>query len=620
MNNEVEKIEPDPNVTRLVEEQFIHLGDWYWVKDPHYREDDHREYIVRVGDSEEVIPSTQEQEPPEKSDKWLLMCVDHVGSNFVKFRAESHGGGSALQNIHMDVLDQETKHEPNWKEYVQGRIDASQKGIRDRIQLIGDHAAALHLTPGKTLGDGAEETTLPSTMVADPTKYKNQLIVAKDETFPELTGEVEELSKDLATQTRNMFLPDIVKMGALKKVIGEVEQKIFTVELYVGLEEDVAQIKKGKPAPADEPIHIRQLLLYMDEETLIDYDKAGADAGSLKKFDAWIAKPENLNRIIPETRGIVAMRIRRNEKDYGDAASLAEAWSMANWAKEDKKTYLLIRNGNQVFRIFTALDFTPRLVPMKNELSGEFHKYRESYDFDKRKNVVREDRAITPDDIEYDEFLLHHISKVRQYNRIILILQGLIDRTTIFQPMPRISLGDPEEAHKWMTIVRDEETLPARRLIWETYRDQLNKSLKKGKVVCVNAQRMTNKWHDEYWWDDRPKWHNPKLYKIESVKRDRSAVQISWPHRYGWNYEDPYTGSYDKANELSGKMSHCWVPMEYIINVTDYMAGDYKMFLCNRAARGHYLKWAPFLLTAEDYQQGRAEISAELNTQQQTNY
>lgn len=611
MNNEIEHISPDPEVTRLAKEEFIHLGDWYWVKDPHYREDDHRQYIVRVADSTEVIPSTQGQEPPEKEDKWLLMCVAHVGSNFVRFRAELYGKGSTSQEVHMDELDQVTKHEPNWRDYIQNRIKESQEAMKATMQLIADHAEALYLTPGKAPESGEVRSSLPSTMVADPSKYKKQLVVAKDETFPQLTEQVSALSDDLATQTRNMYLPDVVKMQKLKSVIHTVEDKIFTVELYVGMEEDIAQIKEGEPAPADEPIHIRQMLLYMDEETLIDYDKAGADFSSLKKFDAWIAKAKNLNRIIPETRGIVAMRVRRNKKDYGDAASLAEAWTMAGWADQDKKTYLVVRNGEQVYRIFTALDFCPRLVPMRNELSQQFRKVHTAYNSDTRKQEVKEDRIITPDDIEYDRYVLDHMSTVLQYNRIILILQGLIDRTKIFQSMPRINLASPSDGRKWMKIIRDEESLPSRRLIWETYRDQLNKTIKKGKVICLHAQRMTDKWRSEFWWDTRPAWLNPQLFEVEAVKRDRSEVQVGWPHVYSYGYYDPDTGCY-KGGQPSGKRSHCWIPMEHVFNVTDYMPGDYKMFLCNRAARGKYLKWAPFLLSAENYKNGKEELATEM--------
>ena len=117
------------------------------------------------------------------------------------------------------------------------------------------------------------------------------------------------------------------------------------MELYVGLKESVKHIKEGKPAPADTPITIRQLLLYMDEETLFDYKSGGMDFKSLDHFDKWVVKAKNLNRILPEQRGVVAMQIRRGEKDYGEANSLLEAWNQYLDNAANKWTYLLIRNS-----------------------------------------------------------------------------------------------------------------------------------------------------------------------------------------------------------------------------------------------------------------------------------
>jgi len=50
---------------------------------------------------------------------------------------------------------------------------------------------------------------------------------------------------------------------------------------------------------------------------------------------------------------------------------------------------------------------------------------------------------------------------------------------------------------------------------------------------------------------------------------------------------------------------HEWIPTKFVFNVSDYVPNDYRMFLCDRALQGQYLRWAPFLLGAEDWIQDR---------------
>ena len=43
------------------------------------------------------------------------------------------------------------------------------------------------------------------------------------------------------------------------------------------------------------------------------------------------------------------------------------------------------------------------------------------------------------------------------------------------------------------------------------------------------------------------------------------------------------------------------VPFEKLLNVSAYQKGDYKRFFEDPRTRQEYLKWAPYLLAAEDY-------------------
>jgi len=598
----------DPEVTRLDNEEEIRIGDWWWVKfDDDYDFDDRDWYQHLILNDEGEC----------------LLCVEHIGSNFVEVRSESDGGSYGWK-VHLDEWYQSCRKEPNWRAYVEDRIQLDQAKIQETMKQISSRAESLHLTGRQALPPSEEEeqSLLPSTYVTSPDKYKADLIVARDEQFPQLEEDVKKYSTDLAVQTRNSYLPDKMRMKKLKEVVKGVEDKIFTVELYVGMNEDITQIKKGEPAPADTPITIRQLVLFMDEETLFEYKSGGMDITDLKRFDEWVVKKKNLSRILPEARGVVAMQVRRERKDYGESESIAAAISHIQLNEANMSTYLLIRNGDNVYRIATGLDFKPRLVPLKTELNEEYRKEERWWDHD-LKDYKKESELITPDHLDYDEHVLKRLAKIKQYNRIILILQGLIDRTNIFQPMPRANLSDPNQISKWCNLVRDEEALPAPPLDWKEYQERMNSTLKKGKVVMVGAT-YRRKWHSTgnrgsgYWgecfWDESPAYGlftSYTIYKVASVKRDRSAVEITFPERYSDNsYEDDGwrgQGRY-RGGELSGRTSHLWVPMKYILNVSDYTLGDYMMFLCNHAAKGKYNKWARYVITAEEFARGNLKV------------
>jgi len=113
---------------------------------------------------------------------------------------------------------------------------------------------------------------------------------------------------------------------------------------------------------------------------------------------------------------------------------------------------------------------------------------------------------------------------------------------------------------------------------------------------------------------DRPRrsWYGnelPAVCRVDSIKRDRSAVQVSWPKgevrgRYVDIPGDPY---HQKWSSDTDRMCHEWIPMAFVMNISDYMADDYKMFLCDRTLQGEYLEWAGALLTAEDWARERAK-------------
>ena len=99
----------------------------------------------------------------------------------------------------------------------------------------------------------------------------------------------------------------------------------------------------------------------------------------------------------------------------------------------------------------------------------------------------------------------------------------------------------------------------------------------------------------------------PKILRVDAIKKDGSEVKVSWPAGkcLGKWVDNPNKPGYMMWNLKTERLLHEWVPTHYCLNVTDYVLGDYKMFLCDRSLQGQYLKWARYLLRAEDWQRNR---------------
>jgi hypothetical protein len=83
----------------------------------------------------------------------------------------------------------------------------------------------------------------------------------------------------------------------------------------------------------------------------------------LAAFDAWLIEPVNLQRLLPFPRCVVAFRVRREMKEHD--MSLAEfiQFTLNGEGDLDKLTFLYLRNGEQVWRLKTAIEFGAQLFP-----------------------------------------------------------------------------------------------------------------------------------------------------------------------------------------------------------------------------------------------------------------
>jgi|GEM_PF-2186635 len=299
------------------------------------------------------------------------------------------------------------------------------------------------------------------------------------------------------------------------KQIEKISKVIYTIELYLGIHEDIVQVLEGENASVDTPIHIRQQILYMDEE-VGNYGQKEIDYANIEFFDEWVV--ENYKKIVPEERCIVALVPRRYTRVTNDP--IADTIDR----EANKETYLLIRNGTNLYRVYTSVKMLPRLIPLQKDMS-DMVKQMEDAEWDYERKNLKE---------KLEDNLFH-------YRRNIIILQGLIERTEIFLPLPfeGLNLLNPDTYGDYVVFIRDDEMLlPTGRKPYNQWHKDLNKDIKRGSRVYMSGRYQYQSYsYQRRDYTDRfllnlvhdtstPPLPGPGVYTVEEVKEiHREAIR-----------------------------------------------------------------------------------------------
>lgn len=248
------------------------------------------------------------------------------------------------------------------------------------------------------------------------------------------------------------------------KQVKKIMRVITTIELYLGIEEELHQIQEGVKADVSEPLCFRQMVLFIDEEVGA-WEDGGLDFKNVKEFDQWLTTGDNIDIVLPEQKGVVVLRPRRYDKDYGDPYRNAY-WNEANHAH----TYILIRNGDCLYRIFTEkLTIQDRLFPRRNEMA-KLAEQIEKATWDTEKEKIED--------------------SLYQYKNRAMLLQGLVDRTDVFNPMPvdRLNLFKLHEQENLVRFIYDDEAaLPSGRLSFHDWRKEMDEKIQHGSRVLITG-------------------------------------------------------------------------------------------------------------------------------------
>lgn len=589
----------------------------------------------------------------DPKEMWLG-CATRIGSNYVRLEGPSinHGGSRHVIRVHFDGFWEVCREDPNWKEEIQSTIDSLRAETLEILYEVRRLTSDLAIGPQRTLTTEGETKALAMLQIGiSPAQYKKDLILAKTKTLPKLFEELRDKHDVMASWMKAALYPLEAEKDELEEVIGVIDSRIFNVELYAGLIEEVVQVRKGRPAKLDAPLHLMQRRAYMDEECLSNYESGGMTFKDLKAFDAWLSKKENLERILPFERCLISMQVRRKSKDEDESVqSISDFISFVRMSEVDKLTFLYIRNGQQLHRLNTEIDFGPQLFPdidrkladnqklwaktfaggsidgimsddersQRLEELADLEKKTKKQDMYKIQHKRREMEGwfvYSPESVYYDDVKAHLETAVTKHNRIVLLLQGLLDRSMVCHPHPPWQLWTREGFASAVVLVHDDSRalLPVDKPDFEAYRARLNKTLKRGSI-CVGQDEAfvareterENARRDRDWRRPRDGWR-PKRYRPDDNNGPGMVAivvaRVGKACRFEWRREARTRSRWNQHIERF-VLDTMTVKDGELLNIDEYQIGDYKVFLADPRTRADYMKWAPLLLVAEEVKTG----------------
>lgn len=407
------------------------LGDWYWVDQRWGIGWDaaiskaHLKDLAKDGRLKKVKAKAEAEEEETESDDddaksfsaSVLMVVTQLGSNYVelstpklKRKEDRHEDPTGwVIRVHIDHMEHCTR-EPNPGPYIMQKTNAHRANVALLLGEIQELTSQLGVGQ-QALGTGDATSTANATaslvrVTSDqPVKaFKDALVKAKSKTLPELFDKVSLENRFMAMWMTAELMPMRAQAAqGLQPIIEKIDNRIFNVELYAGLVETVKVVKEGEPAHIAEPVHLMQRLHYMDEEFLAGFDMnkdwrpaaggaRGIDARNVDDFDAWLARPENLERLLPFQRTVLAFTIRRFDAEYHfEGGAMSSFIDFSKWVsamkEANRKTFLYMRNGQRLYRLEADI-----------KLGNGKEKYRRSSD---------DDDALLGEELFPDEKLRH---------------------------------------------------------------------------------------------------------------------------------------------------------------------------------------------------------------------
>lgn len=373
---------------------------------------------------------------------------------------------------------------------------ADQSNLEREITAASTHA----LNSGESSADagepGQESETQNTALARAPAGGLRNRALALKRRMVSLSETLKSRQQKITTMMEQRMAGIGAIVSTMQTQIAKLEEVVWMVNLYLGRDEEITVLRSGAKAPAGTPITLRQSVLYMDEEVALEHSH-GIDFSEISAFDNWLLEGDNLRQVMPEPKGVVVLQVRRNPKDYDiSRESLSQALRDSIEASEKNRlnmmSYWLIRNGENLYRLWTDIRVGERLIPTLAEFDGFFQSPR----------FGREHEPIRPGSKEYYKAMERANGLNRHYMRLGLVLQGLIDRTQVFAPFKdnlRPNIIDERTWNDQVKIIRDEEgTVTDGRPSFSTWLRSINRDLHPGLRVVAGRWKIKTYSRDDY--------------------------------------------------------------------------------------------------------------------------
>lgn len=304
-----------------------------------------------------------------------------------------------------------------------------------------DNLTATDVTPALT-----QDPALTREQAHEAARTAAEQQIALQAQMAKAQAEVDAQKAALAEQVRAIEAASRAQMEALQTQLAPLQEQaeraaevINALDLYLGSGERVEVLWDGEPAAAGAPIHVFQQVLRMDEEALY----LGTDWRDAEAFFDWItADFANVRQVLPADKSVVVVRPTARRSQERDALTNIQR------DIENRRCFWLFRNGTVVSLMTTEdIEIKNRILPLQTEFASFFENR-----FGK----------IEPGTDAWAQAERNASKAERHYLKIMLTIQGVIDRTTVFAPLPEngvniMSMG-AHETGKVVIVADADET------------------------------------------------------------------------------------------------------------------------------------------------------------------
>ena len=385
------------------------------------------------------------------------------------------------------------------------------------------------------------------------------------------------------------------KLERIGDYVRNLQRVITVMNLYTGRNVAVEVVTEGEPAAPGTPIHIRQRILFMDEEYLADARWGGIDHTDLDRFLEWLQHPENRDVVCPEERCIVAMKPKRYDKGYS-----WDYWTNAEMNRWNHHTMVLFRDGERLLMTDSDdLELYGTAIPY----SDQMERYEKEY-----KKIMSE-RSFQESELKRLKDRSERLGYM--YTKYISFLQGLIDSGQVFD----MGSGRPNLAKgEGVVFVRDDENAIGTGEDWHAFQKRLNASIRRGTRVVFFPYGQDGQGYtvscgepNRFYWHDcnRPAPPKEGVYNVDYPSKtdhvkDKETGRFKKVVHKGDRLALFYTpGNAWKWDDSAKDRTEAWIynPM-CVINYDALTVEDIDRFMADRTQREHFRLWIPVLQEA----------------------